>query len=107
MRRVTRSRTAATTCSGDSIGNGTVATTTRPPARPATASQAFRQKYAVDGLDDRAYIDLLYRRLLGRPPDGAGLETYLAELNAGRATRETIALALVQSDEFAARGGIR
>ncbi|MGD9478573.1 DUF4214 domain-containing protein [Shinella sp. G-2] len=71
------------------------------------ASQEFRQKHAVADLDDRAYIDLLYQRLLGRPADGAGLEGYLADLNAGRATRATIARALVQSDEFTARGTIR
>ena len=52
---------------------------------------------------DGAYIDLLYRVLLGRPADGAGRDAYLAQLRAGTATRETIARAIVQSGEFADR----
>lgn len=66
-------------------------------------AEEFRLKHAVAGLDDRAYIDLLYRQLLGRPADGGGLESYLADIAAGRATRETIARALAQSGEYAER----
>ncbi|WP_411034158.1 DUF4214 domain-containing protein [Shinella sp. BYT-45] len=67
------------------------------------ASDEFSQKHAVPGMSDGAYIDLLYRVLLGRPADGAGRDAYLAQLRAGTATRETIARAIVQSGEFADR----
>lgn len=66
-------------------------------------SEEFRQKNAVSGMADDAYIDMLYRRLLGRPADGAGLQDYLGQLQAGTATRETIARAIAGSGEFAAR----
>ena len=66
-------------------------------------SEEFRQKNAVSGMADEAYIDMLYRRLLGRPADGAGLRDYLAQLQAGTETRETIARAIAGSGEFAAR----
>lgn len=70
-------------------------------------SEEFRQTHAASLMSDEAYIDLVYRRLLDRPADGAGLEGYLAQLRTGTATRETIARAIAQSDEFAARIGSR
>lgn len=64
-------------------------------------SEEFHDKHAVAGMDDRAYVDLLYKRLLARPADGAGLDGYVAQIKAGTATRETIAKAILLSGEFA------
>ena len=66
-------------------------------------SEEFRQKNAASLASDEAYIDLVYRRLLGRPADGGGLQAFLADLNAGTQTRETIARSIAQSGEFATR----
>ena len=64
------------------------------------ASAEFQQKYATAGMDDRSYVELLYQLLLNRPADGGGLDSYLVQLSDKTATRETVARALVQSDEF-------
>lgn len=66
-------------------------------------SEEFRQKHAVARMDDRAYVDLLYQRLLARPADGAGLDGYVAQIAAGTATRETVTRAILGSDEFRER----
>ena len=69
------------------------------------ASDEVREKHSASLASDRDYVDLLYRLLLGRPADGAGLDGYVAQLQAGAASRETIARALMQSSEFSARVG--
>ena len=45
-------------------------------------------------------LDSLYRGLLGRPPDSAGVRTYLHDLERGRRTR--VVLKIIRSDEFEA-----
>ncbi|MET3792216.1 DUF4214 domain-containing protein [Aquamicrobium terrae] len=47
-----------------------------------------------------AYIAAIYRRLLGREPDGRGLSDYLSRLDGNQMTREELALEAVGSQEF-------
>lgn len=67
------------------------------------ASDEFQRRYATFAMSDRVYVAFLYRLLLGREADGAGLDGYAGQLGAGTATRASIASALVQSAEFAGR----
>lgn len=78
----------------------------RPPnemLEAMLASDEFRHRYATFGMDDRAYVQFLYQLLLGREADGGGLSGYTGQLRDHTATRASIAGALVQSDEFAAK----
>ena len=52
--------------------------------------------------DARAFVDDCYRRLLGRPADPAGLDTYVGMLAAGH-DRADIVMQLATSDEYKAR----
>lgn len=50
-------------------------------------------------MTDDEFIDLCYERILGRTADPPGRTAWLAELKAGRATRDTFASALLHSPE--------
>jgi hypothetical protein len=64
------------------------------------ASDEFIGRHSTMGLTDRDYVALLYRVLLDRDADAAGLESYAAELESGAMTRAGVALGLVNSSEF-------
>lgn len=63
-------------------------------------SEKFADLYPVADLTDRGYLQLLYQLLLNRKADEVGLQSFLAEISAGAATRESVARSLVGSDEF-------
>lgn len=67
------------------------------------ASGEFQRRYATFAMSDRVYVAFLYRLLLGREADGAGLDDYAAQLSNGTATRAGIASALVRSAEFSGK----
>lgn len=66
-------------------------------------TREFMEKYAIVGLVDRAYVRFVYHLLLGREADGAGLDIYSDQLRTGAMTRESVALGLVTSSEFATK----
>lgn len=63
-------------------------------------SHEFRQRFALFGLTDRAYISFLYLLFVGRLPDPYGLDSYVRDLSAGTMTREEVALGMMLSNEF-------
>ncbi|MDW9551114.1 DUF4214 domain-containing protein [Sinorhizobium meliloti] len=63
-------------------------------------SHEFRQRFALFGLTDRAYISFLYLLFVGRLPDPYGLDSYARDLSAGTMTREQVALGMMLSNEF-------
>jgi SAM-dependent methyltransferase len=52
-------------------------------------------------MDDRTFVDLAYRFLLGRPPDEHGLRHFLGRLGKGVISRPAFVSTLVDSQEFA------
>ena len=61
------------------------------------ASPEFRLKYG--SLDNTGYVQQLYRNVLGREADPAGLASWVAQLDSG-ASRGTILVGFSESDEF-------
>lgn len=68
---------------------------------PLLGSAEFSDRYGVAELDDAGYVALVYRLLLERDPDGVGTASYVAGLGAGDLSRAVVAMALVDSGEFA------
>lgn len=68
---------------------------------PLLGSAEFSDRYGIAELDDAGYVELAYRLLLERDPDGAGTASYVAGLGAGEMSRVAVALAIVGSAEFA------
>jgi hypothetical protein len=66
-------------------------------------TREFMEKYAIVGLADRAYVRFVYHLLLSREADGGGLDSYSDQLRTGVMTRESVALGLVTSSEFATK----
>ena len=64
-------------------------------------SEEFATKFGV--MTDAEFIDLSYRLILGRSPDGQGHADYLAQLSDGSATRASLIAALAASEEFSRR----
>lgn len=62
-------------------------------------SAEFRSRFGA--LDDTGFVTLLYRNVLDRAPDPAGLADWLAKL-AGGASRATVVAGFAQSAEFVA-----
>jgi Domain of unknown function (DUF4214)/Glycosyl hydrolase catalytic core len=63
-------------------------------------SREFTRRYSVYGLTDQDYISFLFRLLINREPDGAGLESYAKELKSGAMTRASVAAGILLSSEF-------
>ena len=63
-------------------------------------SDEFANKYAVSKLSNANFVTLLYRLLLGRDPDGAGLNSYVSQLATGAMSRSKLYEAILYSDEF-------
>ena len=57
---------------------------------PFGTSAEFERRYG--GLDAEALVTLIYQQLLGRDPDRGGLDFYVAELEVGRRTLQSVAL---------------
>jgi arylsulfatase len=53
------------------------------------------------GLSDQEYVAELYRQILGRDPDAAGLTTYVQALQSVAITRSGVERAFLDSEEFA------
>ena len=61
----------------------------------------FRTRYG--GLDDRSYVDLLYRNVLGRSGDPGGVDYWTHRLQVATATRADVAVGLALSHENVSR----
>jgi hypothetical protein len=62
----------------------------------------LRDRFGPALLSDDEFIELAYRKVLGRPPDRAGVAHYRAALRNGLG-RTDLLIALVHSDEYTAR----
>src|SRR5262245_40091918 len=62
----------------------------------------LRLRPSSDRFDPEHFVDDLYRRLLGRPADPAGLATFVGKLHEGVPPAE-IAVMLATSDEYKQR----
>jgi hypothetical protein len=69
-----------------------------PPSREAV--DRFLERFRA--LDDRAFLDEVYRSLLKREPDHAGLASYRRELDSGT-DRDRVVSSIVRSDEYRSR----
>jgi hypothetical protein len=66
-------------------------------------SDEFGRRFKVGEIGRDDYVNLVYRLLLGREPDGQGRSDYVAALQAGRTSQLDIVRSLIRSDEFRAR----
>ena len=66
-------------------------------------SDEFQRRFNVAKLSDTDFVTLMFRVLLKRDPDGAGLTGYAQGLGAKTLTRAALARALLESGEFRTR----
>jgi hypothetical protein len=71
--------------------------------RPPSPAEVDRFLEASRDLDAAAFLDEVYRWLLKREPDDAGLTSYRRELDSGRLDRNRIVASIVQSNEYRER----
>lgn len=77
-----------------------------PPLKLVTAlleSNEFSEQYRSSSLNDSEFVELVYRLLLDREPDVAGLSSYRELIDRGALSRIGIAKALIESSEFRAK----
>src|SRR5262249_26833336 len=67
------------------------------------ASDEFGDSHHLSRMSDDNYVRLLYRLLLGREPDGAGLASYTSALAAGRMLRAEVLASIIGSTELRTR----
>lgn len=60
-------------------------------------SSEFRNTYG--SVDDAGFVNLVYRNVLGRRPDAAGLRFWVNQLSSGRATRAGVMVGFSESGE--------
>ncbi len=60
----------------------------------------FSEEFVGKNVSDEAYIDLLYRTIMGREPDEAGKSGWVNELKKGYITRKDMLKAFIESTEF-------
>jgi hypothetical protein len=64
------------------------------------SSDEFEKKYGLDSFDNASFVTLMYRLLLQRDPDGAGMKSYVENLDKGTLSRSGMWDAMIASDEF-------
>ncbi len=67
-------------------------------------SDEFVDRYG--SLSDQQFVDLVYRNVLGRAADGAGLDHWVTQLRRGTLTRGGVMLSFSDSAEFKQTSGI-
>jgi hypothetical protein len=67
------------------------------------ASEELDARHHVSTMSDPDYVRLLYRLLLGREPDGAGLASYGSALAAGTMRRADVLASILASAELRTR----
>jgi hypothetical protein len=68
----------------------------------ATSSE-FRWTYA--SLSNRAFVQLVYQRVLGRPGDAGGVHYWTSQIDLGRKTRGTVMVGFSESTEYVRSSG--
>lgn len=68
-------------------------------------SSEFRNTYGT--LDDAAFVNLVYRNVLGRRPDAAGLRFWVEQLRSGRNSRSGVMAGFSESSEHVRRTSYR
>jgi hypothetical protein len=63
-------------------------------------SDEFTKRYTASNLSNSDFLVLMYRLLVGRDPDRAGLASYLAQLDAGSLSRTGVQRGIILSNEF-------
>jgi hypothetical protein len=63
-------------------------------------SDEFADRYQIEAMGNADFVTLLYRLLLGRDPDAAGLESYVSRLATGALSRPRVYEDFVNSEEF-------
>ena len=66
-------------------------------------SDEFSGRYQIATMTNADFVTLLYRLLLGRDPDAAGLESYVSKLATGGLSRTQVCEDVLDSDEFRAK----
>ena len=66
-------------------------------------SDEFAGRYQIAAMTNADFVTLLYRLLLGRDPDAAGLEAYASKLAVGALSRTQVCEDVLNSDEFQAK----
>lgn len=67
------------------------------------ASEEFAVRHEPDMMSDAEFVSLIFRLVLGREPDNAGLDAYVTQLASQKLSRANVALGAIGSSEFAAR----
>lgn len=68
-------------------------------------SGEFRTKYG--SLSNKAFVELVYRNVLGRPGDAGGIRYWTAQLDAKRQPRGQVMLSFSESNEFKTKSQTR
>jgi hypothetical protein len=92
------SRSATLTIDGEGAGPATSSLTGMATDAPVTATGL-----PVDcgqSTATRCAVGAMYQQLLGRPVDDAALQSYATQLDAGQTTRQNVAVAIQNSDEW-------
>jgi hypothetical protein len=63
-------------------------------------SEEFSAKHGAAHMGGADFVSLLYRVLLDREPDGAGLASYVSQLEAGTTSRTDVRRSIIGSDEL-------
>ncbi len=63
-------------------------------------SPEFQKKYGINRIDNASFVTLMFRLLLQREPDGAGLQSYVSGLNDGSLSKKQVWSAIIASEEF-------
>jgi Domain of unknown function (DUF4214)/Glycosyl hydrolase catalytic core len=63
-------------------------------------SAEFEDKYKTGKLDNGAFVTFVYRLLLDRDPDAAGLQLYVSQLDEGALSRVQVFEEILDSSEF-------
>jgi hypothetical protein len=72
-------------------------------AGPFVASPEFQHRFGSP--PNRAFVELLYDHVLGRPGDSGGIDYWTHRLDTGAQTRAAVVVQFAQSSEFIRRSG--
>jgi hypothetical protein len=85
------------------VGKLQTGTPLRTVSSSFAASSEFKRTYG--SLNNDAFVDLIYRNVLGRPGDASGRAYWIGQLNANRQTRGGVMIGFSESNEFVRKTG--
>jgi hypothetical protein len=95
------SRSASLGITGDGVNSASIALSGTATDAPLTATALPVD--CGDSSATRCAVATMYQQLLGRPADPPSLQGYSAQIDAGQSTRQQVALAIQNSDEWRTR----